>query len=365
MSLKCGIVGLPNVGKSTLFNALTSTFSAQAANYPFCTIEPNSGIATVEDQRLDSLSKIANSEKIIRATVEFVDIAGLVKGASKGEGLGNKFLAHIREVDAVLHVLRCFENKDIIHVYNKVDPLTDMQLTETELIIADLESVDKRIAAIEKKSKQDPLLAQQIEILRETKLLLASGKPAIHVLDLGYTKHQLNQLQLLTGKKMLYALNVGEDELLSGNEHTQTVIEHLSSIKAKYCIISSQIESEIAALTNPEEKAEFLDTLGIQESGLTRITKEVYSLLDLKSFFTIGPKEARAWTAPSSALAPETAGIIHSDFERGFIKAEVISYNHYIEYDGENGAKNAGKMRIEGRDYLVQDGDVILFRFNV
>ncbi|WP_341764038.1 redox-regulated ATPase YchF [Candidatus Tisiphia endosymbiont of Beris chalybata] len=365
MTLKCGIVGLPNVGKSTLFNALTSSIAAEAANYPFCTIEPNLGVVSVPDNRLQKLALIAGSKKMIPAYIEFVDIAGLVKGASKGEGRGNKFLSHIREVDAILHVLRCFEDIDITHVYNKIDPIDDAEIIETELILADLESVEKRLASAEKRLKSgDKALKDSIELLQAVQSQLVRGKPARSLIGT-YKKADLDQLQLLTSKPVLYACNVLEKDAVLGNNFTKLIANKAAEESAKYVIISSKIEADIAALDNEEEKSDFLNSIGLHEPGLSKIIKEAYDLLDLKSFFTIGPKEAHAWTFSNGTLASKAAGIIHTDFEQGFIRAEVISYNDYINLGGEVKAKEMGKMRLEGKEYKMQDGDIVHFRFNV
>lgn len=365
MTLKCGIVGLPNVGKSTLFNALTSTIAAEVANYPFCTIEPNSGIVSVPDSRLDKLAAIAGSGKIIPAYIEFVDIAGLVKGASKGEGLGNKFLSHIREVDAILHVLRCFEDVDITHVHNKIDPIDDAEIIETELILADLESVDKRLSTSEKRLKTgDKTLKDQVELLKEIRSVLANGKP-VRTLIPTHGRAVLNQLQLLTSKPVLYVCNVLEQDAVSGNELTKLVAEKAEKEGANYLVISSKIEADIAVLDSNEEKKEFLESVGLSETGLSKIIRAGYNLLELRSFFTIGPKEAHAWTFGPGTSAPRAAGIIHTDFEKGFIRAEVISYEDYITLGGEVKAKEMGKMRLEGKEYQMQDGDIVHFRFNV
>lgn len=365
MTLKLGIVGLPNVGKSTLFNALTASQAADAANYPFCTIEPNSSKVLVPDERLQRLASLAGSGKIIPSYIEFVDIAGLVKGASKGEGLGNKFLSHIGEVDAILHVLRCFEDEDITHVHNKVDPIHDLEVIETELILADIESVEKRLATSEKRLKSgDKIMAEQIELLKEVYKVLADGKPA-RVLNEILGADNLKQLQLITSKPVLYICNVLEKDAAVGNEFTKLVAERAKKENAKSVVISSKIEAEIALLESMEEKEEFLKFIGLEETGLSEVIKEGYNLLNLKSFFTIGPKEAHSWTFKDGTLAPAAAGIIHTDFEKGFIRAEVIGYEDYINLGSEAKAKEVGKMRLEGKEYKMQDGDIVHFRFNV
>lgn len=363
MTLKCGIVGLPNVGKSTLFNALTASAKAEAANYPFCTIEPNSGTVGVPDVRLEKLAELAGSAKIIPAFIEFVDIAGLVAGASRGEGLGNKFLAHIREVDAIVHVLRCFENNDITHVHGKIDPLHDAEVIETELMIADLESAEKRIVGVEKKAKTDKTLKTQLDLLIRCKELLAEGIPLRKMQNVDYK--ELSSLQFITSKPILYVCNVGEDEASSGNAYSEQVAQKAAAENAKCVVISSRIESEISLLTSNEEKQEFLSSLGLNETGLSKIITSTYSLLNLASFFTIGPKEAHAWTFEKNCLAPAAAGIIHSDFEKGFIRAEIISCDDYLKLGSEARAREQGKIRVEGKEYVMQDGDVVHFRFNV
>lgn len=366
MGFKCGIVGLPNVGKSTLFNALTATAAAEAANYPFCTIEPNTGRINVPDKRLDLLANIASSAKIIPTQLEFVDIAGLVRGASKGEGLGNQFLGHIREVDAIVHVVRCFQNEDITHVEGSLDPLRDIEIIDTELMLADMESLEKRLPALEKKAKtRDPIATAQIPLIHKILDLLKEGKPARLLKITAEEKDYLDQLQLLTTKPVLYACNVSEEEAKTGNTFTQRVADHATLEGARSTVISAAIESEISILENEEDKKLFLEELGLHETGLARVIQEGYSLLGLITFFTIGPKEARAWTVLKNAKAPQAAGAIHSDFERGFICAETIAYQDYIDCQGEQGAKTQGKWRQEGREYIVQDGDVFHFRFNV
>lgn len=366
MGFKCGIVGLPNVGKSTLFNALTATATAEAANYPFCTIEPNVGRVGVPDPRLNALARLAGSAKIIPTQLEFVDIAGLVRGASRGEGLGNQFLGHIREVDAIVHVVRCFENSDVSHVEGEIDPLRDIDIIETELMIADLESLEKRIPALEKKLRtKDPQALVQYPLMERALELLKEGKPARFVQCTLEDKRELERLQLITTKPVLYVCNVSENEAATGNHFTELVRERAEKEGARVAIISAAIEAEVAALDSEEEKSEFLQSLGLDETGLTRVIREGYTLLNLITFFTIGPKEAHAWTVEKDAKAPQAAGAIHSDFERGFICAETTSYEDYITFQGEQGARAAGRLRLEGRDYGVQDGDVFHFRFNV
>lgn len=366
MGFKCGIVGLPNVGKSTLFNALTATAAAEAANYPFCTIEPNVGRVSVPDKRLDDLANIASSAKIIPTQLEFVDIAGLVRGANKGEGLGNQFLGHIREVDAIVHVVRCFENSDITHVEGEINPLRDIEIIETELMLSDLESLEKRLPTLEKKLRiKDPQALIHYPLMERALKLLREGKPARFLQCSEEEKKELQNLQLITTKPTLYACNVSESDAAIGNALTTRVKEHAEKEGARVAIISAAIEAEVSSLEMEEDKKEFLESLGLEETGLARVIREGYSLLNLITFFTIGPKEARAWTVHKGAKAPQAAGEIHSDFERGFIRAETISAADYLALGGEHGAKTAGKLRLEGKEYVVQDGDVFHFLFNV
>ena len=367
MSFNCGIVGLPNVGKSTLFNALTATAAAQAANFPFCTIEPNIGKVGVPDPRLDKIAAIAGSAKILPTQLEFVDIAGLVKGASKGEGLGNQFLTNIRETDAIIHVVRCFEDGDITHVEGSIDPLRDAETIETELMLADLESLEKQIYNVERKAKGgDKEFKGQHEFMLRVKAVLDDGKPAREVSpDNPDEERWSKQLGMLTAKSILYVCNVSEEDAEKGNDWTEKVSSMAQEKGAKSVVICASIESEIAQLETAEEKTEFLEAIGLEEAGLDRIIKAGYALLGLQNYFTAGPKETRAWTIHIGAKAPEAAGAIHSDFEKGFIKAEVIAYDDFVGLGGEQAAKDQGKMRQEGKEYIVQDGDVILFRFNV
>ena len=365
MSLKCGIVGLPNVGKSTLFNALTQTSAAQAANYPFCTIEPNLGKVNVPDERLQKLTQIAGSQAIIPAQIEFVDIAGLVKGASKGEGLGNQFLSHIRETDAIINVIRCFEDENITHVEGKVDPIRDIELIQIELILADLESLEKRLGGLEKKAKTDKEAAATLEIAKRVLILLAAGSLAknVEIKDSDEAKI-LKNLQLITSKPQLFVCNLKEHEI-AGNIYSAQVEEYCKKNQYQALKICAQIESEVSSLETEAEKNEYLQSVGLKETGLSQIIRNSYQLLNLITFFTVGPKECHAWTLDKGFSAPKAAGVIHTDFEKGFIRAETVAYNDYINFKGEEGAKSAGKLRLEGKDYIVQDGDVFHFRFNV
>jgi len=363
MGFKCGIVGLPNVGKSTLFNALTETAAAQAANYPFCTIEPNVGEVAVPDSRLDELAKIAKSEQIIPTRLTFVDIAGLVRGASKGEGLGNQFLAAIREVDAIAHVVRCFEDSDITHVEGKIDPVADIETIETELMLADLDSLEKRVDALEKKAKGGDKEAKgALDLMQRALALLRAGTPARALLRKPEEEKAFHGLGLITSLPVLYVCNVEEAAAATGNEFSRKVEARAKQEGAGAVVISARIESEIAVLP-PAERADYLDAVGLKEPGLNRLIRAGYELLHLVTFFTVGPKETRAWTVTRGARAPQAAGVIHTDFEHGFIRAETISYGDYIACGGEAGTREAGKMRLEGKDYVVADGDVMHFRF--
>jgi len=365
MGFKCGIVGLPNVGKSTLFNALTRTAAAQAANYPFCTIEPNVGEVAVPEKRLKALADIAGSKEIIPARMNFVDIAGLVEGASKGEGLGNQFLANIRETDAIIYVLRCFENDDITHVNGKIDPIADLATVETELMLADLESLEKRRSTADKKARSgDKEAKAQVALFDLALAELNEGRPARCAEVAEDDQKAWSMLQLLTSKPVLYIANVGEDDAATGNAYSEKVVAYAEEEGAQAVVISAQIESELAMLDD-EEAAEFLESLGLEEPGLNRLIHSGYKLLGLQTYFTCGPKETRAWTVREGATAPQAAGVIHGDFEKGFIRAETIAYDDYIACGGEQGAKDAGKMRAEGKEYIVKDGDVLHFRFNV
>ncbi len=366
MGFKCGIVGLPNVGKSTLFNALTETQAAQAANYPFCTIEPNVGQVAVPDPRLDKLAAIAGSAKIIPTQLAFVDIAGLVKGASQGEGLGNQFLGNIREVDAIVHVLRCFENDDIQHVANTIDPIADAEVVETELLLSDLESLEKRVPALVKRGQQGDkeskiaaaVLGQALELLRE-------GKPARLTVPRDEEEARVfAQAQLITAKPVLYVCNVNEDDAAKGNAMSEAVFAKAKAEGANAVVVSAAIESELVGM-EMDERIAFLEEMGLHETGLARVIRAGYDLLHLITFFTVGPKEARAWTVSMGSKAPQAAGEIHTDFERGFIRGETIAYDDYIALNGESGARDAGKLRQEGKEYVVKDGDVLHFKFNV
>jgi ribosome-binding ATPase len=363
MGFKCGIVGLPNVGKSTLFNALTQTAAAQAANYPFCTIEPNVGDVAVPDARLDSLAEIAQSKEIIPTRLTFVDIAGLVRGASKGEGLGNQFLANIRECDAVAHVVRCFEDGDVTHVTGKIDPLDDIETIETELMLADLESLERRAAALEKKAKGgDKESVALFDLTKSCLALLRDGKPARLATVKPEERRAFDGLGLLSSKPVLYVCNVEEEAAESGNAFSAKVQQRAAEEGAACVVVSAKIESEIAVLPR-EEQADYLAAVGLAEPGLNRVIRAGYALLDLITFFTAGPKEARAWTIEKGTRAPQAAGVIHTDFEKGFIRAETIAYEDYVACRGEAGAREAGKFRLEGKDYVVADGDVMHFRF--
>jgi len=367
LALKVAIVGLPNVGKSTLFNALTQTAAAQAANYPFCTIEPNVGDVAVPEPRLDKLAEIAKSKEIVPARINFVDVAGLVRGASKGEGLGNQFLANIRDCDAIAFVARCFEGGDVTHVEGRVDPLADLDIIETELMLADLESLEKRVPNLEKRAKagSDKESAKTLELVKLALTELQAGRPA----RAAYPKvskeddKAWHMLQLLTALPALYVCNVDEEAAATGNELSRQVEARAARDGAKAVTISAQIESEIAQL-DPEERREFLETLGLEEPGLNRLIREAYALLGLQTYFTAGPKEARAWTIPVGATAPQAAGVIHTDFEKGFIRAETIAFDDYVTLKGEAGARDAGKLRAEGKSYVVRDGDVMNFLFS-
>ncbi|OWJ76996.1 MULTISPECIES: redox-regulated ATPase YchF [Haematobacter] len=364
MGFRMGIVGLPNVGKSTLFNALTRTAAAQAANFPFCTIEPNVGEVAVPDKRLDRLAAIAGSKQIIPTRITFVDIAGLVRGASKGEGLGNQFLANIREVDAIAHVLRCFEDGDITHVEGRVDPVADAETIETELMIADMESIERRLANLQRKLKGgDKEAKDQDRLLRVALDVLNAGQPARTVTVSEEDRRLWDQLQLLTAKPVLYVCNVAESEAATGNALTEKVAEKARAEGAATVVISARIEEEISQL-DPEEAEMFLSELGLEEPGLDRLIRAAYDLLGLRTYFTVGPKEARAWTITQGMLAPQAAGVIHGDFEKGFIRAETVGYDDYVAGNGEAGARENGKFRVEGKTYEVQDGDVLHFLFN-
>jgi GTP-binding protein YchF len=363
MGFKCGIVGLPNVGKSTLFNALTQTAAAEAANYPFCTIEPNVGDVGVPDERLDRIAAIAKSAQILPTRLTFVDIAGLVKGASKGEGLGNQFLANIREVDAVAYVLRCFDDDDVTHVEGRIDPLSDAETVETELMLADLDSLEKRRTALEKRAKgQDKEARATLVVVDAALAVLSEGRPARLARIEPEDRLRFKQLQLLTSKPVLYVCNVDETAAGEGNDYSRQVTEKARREDAVAVVISAKIEAELAQLAADERQA-YLDSLGLAEPGLNRVIRAGYQLLDLITYFTAGPKETRAWTVTHGTLAPQAAGVIHTDFEKGFIRAETIAYDDFVRLGGEGGAKEAGRMRLEGKDYIVHDGDVMHFRF--
>jgi hypothetical protein len=365
MGFQCGIVGLPNVGKSTLFNALTATQAAEASNYPFCTIEPNIGRVAVPDERLGRIAALAKSARVVPTQIEFVDIAGLVRGASKGEGLGNQFLANIREVDAVAHVVRCFESGDVAHVEGSVDPIRDIETIETELMLADLESLEKRADKAEKQAKTGDKEAQALmKVLAPTLAALRLGKPARAAAVPPGLEREFRQLQLLTAKPVMYICNVDEGAAARGNVHSAKVVRRAREEGAEAVVISAAIEAEIAQLADAEEKSAFLASLGLDEPGLNKVIRAGYRLLGLITFFTAGPKEAHAWTVPAGARAPQAAGAVHTDFERGFIRAETIAYDDFVACGGEQGARDAGRMRAEGKDYVVKDGDVMLFRFS-
>jgi GTP-binding protein YchF len=363
MGFKMGIVGLPNVGKSTLFNALTQTAAAQAANYPFCTIEPNVGEVAVPDDRLDALAGIAGSAQIIPTRLTFVDIAGLVRGASQGEGLGNQFLANIREVDAIAHVVRCFEDGDVTHVEGRVDPIADIETIETELMLADLDSLERRVTALEKRVRgNDKEAKETLDLVNRALVLLREGKPARLVERKPEEERLFGMLGLLSSKPVLYVCNVEEDSADRGNRFSEMVFRRAAEEGAKAVVVSAKIESEIAVLP-PEEQRDYLDAIGLSEPGLNRVIRAGYELLGLITYFTVGPKEARAWTVTQGTRAPQAAGVIHTDFEKGFIRAETIAYPDYVTLKGEAGARDAGRLRLEGKDYVVQDGDVLHFRF--
>jgi ribosome-binding ATPase len=363
MGFSCGIVGLPNVGKSTLFNALTATQAAEAANYPFCTIEPNVGRVAVPDERLAVCARLGKSAKIIPTQLEFVDIAGLVRGASQGQGLGNQFLGHIREVDAIAHVLRCFGDDNVVHVEGSIDPVRDAEVVETELMLADLDSLDRRVAAAEKRARGGDKEAKALlEIAGPLLIALRDGRPARAA---GIPAEALRPLQLLSAKPVLYIANVDEADAAEGNAQSRRVADYAASQGAGTVVISAAIEAELMSLSDGAERQEYLETLGLDEPGLTRVIRAGYKLLDLVTFLTVGPKESRAWTISHGMKAPQAAGVIHSDFEKGFIRAETIAYDDFVACGGEQGAKDAGKMRLEGAEYVVADGDIMHFRFNV
>tara|TARA_B110000305_G_C19434385_1_gene638027 strand:- start:1088 stop:2185 length:1098 start_codon:yes stop_codon:yes gene_type:complete len=365
MSLKCGIVGLPNVGKSTLFNCLSNA-KAQSANFPFCTIEPNVGTITVPDSRLNNLDQLVNPEKVIPTTIEIVDIAGLVKGAHKGEGLGNQFLANIREVDAIIHVLRCFDDDNVIHVDGNVNPVSDKEIIDLELQLKDLDTLEKRIGAIERKAKSGDKESEKIyKVYTQAREHLVSGN-SIRSLDVDEALFKfLDELQLITAKPVIYVCNVDESSVISGNQHVENVKELVSNENAEILVLGAGIESDIAELDDFEERKMFLEDLGLEEAGVSKLIKNAYSLLNLQTYFTAGEKEVRAWTIKKGMTAPQAAGVIHTDFEKGFIKAEVIKFSDFVQYGSENSVKEAGKLMIQGKEYVVNDGDVMHFRFNV
>ncbi|HAT12509.1 MAG TPA: redox-regulated ATPase YchF [Microcoleaceae bacterium UBA11344] len=362
--LTAGIVGLPNVGKSTLFNALVANAKATAANFPFCTIEPNTGIVAVPDDRLKVLSKICNSAQTVPTRMEFVDIAGLVKGASQGEGLGNQFLSHIRAVDAIAHVVRCFDNDDIIHVAGSVDPLRDIEIVNLELILADLAQIERRLDRTRKQARNNKEAQAEVDVLEKLVAVLNAGKPARHYSFTDEEAELVKGLELLTNKPIIYAANVSEDDLATGNSYVEQVREIAEAENAKVVIVSAQVESELVDLSE-EERVDFLESLGVKEGGLKSLIRATYELLGLRTYFTSGPKETRAWTIIAGMLAPQAAGVIHSDFERGFIRAETVAYQDLVATGAMNAAKEKGLVRSEGKEYVVQEGDVLLFRFNV
>ncbi len=365
MALKCGIVGLPNVGKSTLFNCLSNA-KAQSANFPFCTIEPNVGTITVPDSRLNNLEQLVNPEKVVPTTIEIVDIAGLVKGAHKGEGLGNQFLANIREVDAIIHVIRCFDNDNVIHVDGSVNPVSDKEIIDLELQLKDLETLEKRIGATERKAKSGDKESEKIhKVYIQAREHLFSGN-SIRSLDIDEDLFKfLDELQLITAKPVIYVCNVDEGSVINGNQHVENVKELVSNENSEILVLGAGIESDIAELDDFEERKMFLDDLGLKEAGVSKLIKNAYSLLNLQTYFTAGEKEVRAWTIKKGMTAPQAAGVIHTDFEKGFIKAEVIKFSDFVEYGSENSVKEAGKLMIQGKEYVVNDGDVMHFRFNV